>query len=68
MNDICIFNNLIEKYIKHVREVLIRLRKVKLYVKFFKCEFNKEEIIFLKYIIGVYDIRINNIKVRAVRE
>jgi Reverse transcriptase (RNA-dependent DNA polymerase) len=63
INNICIFNDLIEKYAKHVREVFTRLRKIGLYVKLFKYEFNKEEITFLKYVIDIYDIRINNAKI-----
>jgi Reverse transcriptase (RNA-dependent DNA polymerase) len=66
INDICIFNNLNEKYAKHVREVLTRLRKIRLYVKFSKYEFDKKEITFLKYVIDIYNIRINNAKIRAV--
>jgi hypothetical protein len=55
MDDICIFNNLNEEYAKYVREVLTRLRKIGLYVKLFKYEFDKEEIAFLKYVIDVYN-------------
>jgi hypothetical protein len=68
INDIYIFSNLIEEYAKHVWEVFIRLRKIELYVKFFKYEFDKEEIAFLKYVIDIYNIRINDAKVRVVRE
>jgi hypothetical protein len=49
-----------------VREIFDRLKKVRLYIKFFKCEFDKKEIIFLKYVIGVYKIRINNVKIRII--
>jgi hypothetical protein len=49
-----------------VRKILDRLKKIKLYVKFFKCEFDKKEIIFLKYVIGVYKIRMNNAKIRII--
>jgi Reverse transcriptase (RNA-dependent DNA polymerase) len=68
MDDICIFSNLNEKYAKHVREVLTRLRKIGLYVKLSKYEFDKEEIAFLRYVIGMHDIHMNNAKIRAVRE
>jgi hypothetical protein len=49
-----------------VREILNRLKKIKLYVKFFKCEFDKKEITFFKYVIGVHKIRIDNIKIRII--
>jgi Reverse transcriptase (RNA-dependent DNA polymerase) len=68
IDDICIFSDLNEEYTKYVREVFTRLRKIGLYVKFSKCEFDKEEIVFLRYIINVHNIRINNAKIRVVRE
>jgi hypothetical protein len=66
LNKIYIYNDLIEKHAKHVREILDRLKKTKLYIKFFKCEFDKKEIIFLKYVIGVHEIRINDVKIRII--
>jgi hypothetical protein len=66
LNNIYIFSDSIEKYAKYIREVLDRLRKAKLYIKFFKCEFDKKEIAFLKYVIGVHEIRINNAKIRII--
>jgi Reverse transcriptase (RNA-dependent DNA polymerase) len=63
INDICIFSDLIEEYAKYVQEVFTRLRKTRLYVKLSKYKFDKEEIAFLKYVIGVYGIRINNAKI-----
>jgi hypothetical protein len=66
LNDICIYSNLIEKHTKHVRKILDRLKKTKLYVKFFKCEFDKKEITFLKYVIGVHEIRMNNAKIKTI--
>jgi hypothetical protein len=66
LNNICIYSDSIEKYIKHVREILDRLKKIKLYVKFFKCEFDKKEITFLKYVIGVHEIRMNDVKIKII--
>jgi hypothetical protein len=66
LNNIYIYSDSIEEYTKHVREILDRLKKAKLYVKFFKCEFDKKEITFLKYVIGVHEIRINNVKIRII--
>jgi hypothetical protein len=66
LNNICIYSDLIEEYIKYVREILDRLKKTKLYVKLFKCEFDKKEITFLKYVIGVYRIRMDNAKIRII--
>jgi hypothetical protein len=66
LNNIYIFSDSIEEYAKHVREILDRLKKAKLYVKFFKCEFDKKEIIFLKYVIGVHEIRMDNVKIKTI--
>jgi hypothetical protein len=49
-----------------VREILDRLKKARLYAKLFKCEFDKKEIIFLEYVIGVYEIRMNDVKIRII--
>jgi hypothetical protein len=49
-----------------VRKILDRLKKARLYIKLFKCEFDKKEIAFLKYVIGVHRIRINDAKIRTI--
>jgi len=66
LNNIYIYSDSIEKHAKYVREILDRLKKIRLYVKLFKYEFDKKEITFLKYVIGVYKIRINNAKIRII--
>jgi hypothetical protein len=66
LNNIYIYSDSIEKHAKHVREILDYLKKAKLYVKLFKCEFDKKEITFLKYVIGVHEIRINDAKIRII--
>jgi hypothetical protein len=66
LNNIYIYSDSIEEYAKHVREILDRLKKAKLYVKLFKCEFDKKEITFLKYVIGVHEIRMDNVKIRII--
>ena len=48
LNNIYIYSDSIEEYAKYVREILDRLKKTRLYIKFFKCEFDKKEIIFFK--------------------
>jgi hypothetical protein len=68
IDDICIFSSSIKKHAKHVRAVLTRLRKAGLYVKLSKYKFDKEEIKFLKYVIGVHGVRIDDAKIRTIRE
>jgi hypothetical protein len=66
LNYIYIYNDSIKEYAKYIREILDRLKKTELYVKFFKYEFDKKEITFLKYVIGVHKIRINDAKIRII--
>jgi hypothetical protein len=66
LNNICIYSDSIEEHAKHVREILDRLKKIRLYVKLFKCEFDKKEITFLEYVIGVYGIRMDDAKIRII--
>jgi hypothetical protein len=46
LNNIYIYSDSIEEYAKHVREILDRLKKIKLYVKFSKYEFDKKRLLF----------------------
>jgi hypothetical protein len=66
LDNIYIYSDSIEEYAKYVRKIFDRLRKAKLYVKLFKYEFDKKEIIFLEYVIGVYEIRINDVKIKII--
>ena len=66
MDDICIFSDNVENYANHVRQVLARLRKAEFYVKLSKCEFDKEEIAFLGYVIGMHGIRMDDAKVKTI--
>ena len=66
LDNICIYSDSIEKYTKYVREILDRLKKTELYIKLSKCEFDKKEITFLKYVIGVYKICINDVKIKII--
>ncbi len=66
INDIYIYSNSIKEYAKYMRQVLERLRKTNLYVKLFKYEFNKQEIAFLKYIVDVYKVRMDDAKIKTI--
>jgi Reverse transcriptase (RNA-dependent DNA polymerase) len=66
IDDICIYSDSVKEYAEHVREILTRLKKARLYIKLSKCEFDKQKIAFLGYVIGVYDMRMNNAKVKTI--
>jgi hypothetical protein len=52
LNNILIYSKLREDYYTHIRIVIKRLRKHKLYIKLSKCFFNIKEVEFLGFIIG----------------
>jgi Reverse transcriptase (RNA-dependent DNA polymerase) len=66
LNNICIYSDSIEEYTKYVRKIFDRLKKTELYIKFSKYEFDKKEIAFLKYVIGIHEIRINDAKIKII--
>ncbi len=66
LDDILVYLETLEDYIQHVKKVLEKLRIAKLLLKPEKCEFYKEELKFLRYIVGRNGIRIDLAKVEAV--
>jgi hypothetical protein len=67
LNDILIYNRIREKHLSHVRKVLESLKQAGLYAKIQKCEFFKNETIFLGVIIGRNGIRINFKKIEIIQ-
>jgi hypothetical protein len=59
LNDILIYNRIRKKHLSHIRKMLKSLKQAGLYAKIQKCEFFKNETIFLDIIIGKNEIRIN---------
>ncbi|MGL4646576.1 MAG: RNase H-like domain-containing protein, partial [Cetobacterium sp.] len=67
IDDILIYSRNLEEHHHHVREVLGALRSQQLYLNLSKCEFHREEVQFLGYIISARGIQMNDRKVNAVR-
>ena len=57
LNDILIYSKLREDYYTHVRIVIERLRKHKLYTKLNKCFFDVEEVEFLEFIVSSIKVK-----------
>ena len=57
LDDIFIYFKLREDYYTHVRIVIKRLRKHKLYIKLNKYFFNIEEVKFLEFIVSVIKVK-----------
>ena len=68
LDDILIFSRTKEEHIKHVREVLTRLRAQKLYAKRSKCEFFRKEVEFLGHRIGANGLSVSQDKIDAVKQ
>ncbi|XP_010263723.1 PREDICTED: uncharacterized protein LOC104601919 [Nelumbo nucifera] len=58
----------ITEHLGHIREVLSALRENKLYANLRKCTFMSDNLLFLGFIISKDGIKVNEEKVRAIRE
>lgn len=68
LDDILIFSDTKEEHEEHVKRVLQRLQENKLYAKAEKCEFYKEEVEFLGYLVSKEGIRMDPAKIQSVVE
>jgi hypothetical protein len=66
LDDILIYLKTLEEYVQYVKKVLDKLKTAGLLLKPEKYNFYKDEITFLRYIIGKDDIRIDLSKVKVV--
>ena len=68
LDDILIYSPNMELHAKHIEAVLSIFQKHKLYVKLSKCEFAKQEVVYLGYTIGQQCLRTEEKKIMAVKE
>ncbi|XP_052152528.1 uncharacterized protein LOC127770762, partial [Oryza glaberrima] len=68
IDDILIYSKDEEEHAEHLRLVLEKLRKHKLYAKFSKCEFWLKEVAFLGHVISASGVAVDPAKVEAVTE
>jgi RNase H-like domain found in reverse transcriptase/Reverse transcriptase (RNA-dependent DNA polymerase)/Integrase zinc binding domain/Chromo (CHRromatin Organisation MOdifier) domain len=68
LDDILVFSRTHEEHVAHVRQVLERLRKQKLYAKRSKCEFFRSEVEFLGHQLGANGLAVSQDKISAVRD
>ncbi len=66
LNDILIYSKTQREHQQYVKMILNHLREADLQVDIWKCEFNVEEIIFLKVIVSEQDLRMNFIKMKVI--
>ena len=68
VDDILVYSKNRQEQIKHVRKILQKLREAGLYLKGEKCEFFKEEVVFLGYVITPDGMEMDKKKVDAVAQ
>jgi hypothetical protein len=66
LDNILIFSNSKEEHTEHVRKVLDRLRKAKLYIKLSKCEWNTDRTEYLGYVVTPEGVSINLERVKII--
>jgi len=67
-NNIFIYFKLKEDYYIHIKIVIKRLRKYKLYIKLNKCFFNIKEVKFLKFIVDIIKVKLNFNKILIIKK
>ena len=68
IDDIFIIKKTKKEYRERTRKILEKLLKTKLRIKFFKNEFEKEEVKFLGYIVGRGDIKPDLEKTKVLKK
>ena len=68
LNDIFIYFKLREDYYTHVRIVIERLKKHKLYTKLSKCFFDVEEVEFLEFIISSIKVKPDSDRILTIKK
>jgi acetylornithine/succinyldiaminopimelate/putrescine aminotransferase len=67
-DDILLYNKEFDEHMDHLRQVLDVLRKESLYANLKKCDSCMDKIIFLRYVVSVKGIEMNEAKVKAIQE
>ena len=67
-DDILIHSKSKEEHVGHLREVLKVLRENKLYANLKKCVFMTNSLLFLSYVVSSEGIKVDEEKVKAIRE
>ncbi len=68
LDDILIYSKSLEEHHNHVRQVLQKLLENNLYAKLPKCEFHKEKIEFLGYVLSGKGISTDPKKIQTIKE
>lgn len=67
-DDLLVYNHNEEDHVSHLREELTVLKENTLYTNLKKCSFMIDSLVFLSYTMSASSIRVDEEKVRAIRE
>ncbi|GBG78357.1 hypothetical protein CBR_g26386 [Chara braunii] len=68
VNDILVYSRTLEDHIRHLRDVLQRLRKHDLYAKLSKCRFAQRKVNFLGHHVSDQGLHMDDAKITAIAE
>ena len=67
LNDILIYFKTLLKHKQHVQTILQCLKQRRLSFKLEKCEFHQFDVEFLEFVIRIQGVRINLVKLKAIK-
>ncbi|XP_010555985.1 PREDICTED: uncharacterized protein LOC104825361 [Tarenaya hassleriana] len=67
-DDILIYSRSEEDHVSHLEQVLTTLRRENLYANLKKCSFCTDEIIFLGFVVSSRELRVDEEKIKAIRD
>ncbi|GBG68671.1 hypothetical protein CBR_g3212 [Chara braunii] len=68
LNDILVYSRTLENHIRHLRDVLQRLRKHGFYAKLSKCRFAQGKVDFLGHHVSDQGLHMDDVKITAIAE
>ena len=67
-DDILVYSKTVEDHLSHLREVLLVLRKNRLFANRDKCTFSVDSVVFLGFIVNKRGVHVDPEKIKAIRE
>ncbi|GBG67232.1 hypothetical protein CBR_g84895 [Chara braunii] len=68
LDDILIYSHTLEEHLRHLRDVLDRLRRHGFYAKLSKCRFAQHKVDFLGYDVSDQGLHMDDVKITAIAE
>ena len=68
LNDILIYFKTMKKHVKHVSKILKCLSQRNLRFKLEKCEFHRQKVKYLGFVVEQRELRMNSNKIKTIKE